>query len=75
MASKSDKYSVGDRLKWDWGSGTGAGKVTEVFTSKVSRTLQGSDVTRNASEDEPAYLLEQSDGDEVLKSHSEVRKP
>lgn len=30
--------------------------------------------TRNASEDEPAYLIEQEDGDEVLKSGSELKK-
>lgn len=66
--------SVGDSVKWDWGSGTASGKVTERFTSKVTRTLQGTEVTRNASQDEPAFLIEQSDGDCVLKSVTEVQK-
>ena len=67
-------YSKGDKLEWDWGNGTGTGKVTEVFTEKVTRTISGSEITRNASDDEPAYMLEQEDGDRVLKGHSEVRK-
>ena len=56
------------------GSGTGQGKVREVFTERVSRTIRGSEITRNATDDDPAYLIEQDDGDRVLKSHSELRK-
>lgn len=67
-------YDKGTEVKWDWGNGTGTGKIKERFTEKVTRTLQGSEVTRKASEDEPAYLIEQDDGDEVLKSHSELSK-
>ena len=65
-------YSTGDTVKWDWGNGTGKGKIVERFTDDVTRTLQGTEVTRNASEDEPAFLIEQDDGDEVLKSASEI---
>lgn len=64
---------IGDKVEWDWGNGTGTGEVTERFTSKVTRTLKGNEVTREASEDSPAYLIEQDDGDEVLKSSSELR--
>ena len=67
-------YSKGDKVEWEWGSGSATGKVTDVFTEKVTRTLKGSEITRDASDDEPAYLIEQEDGDEVLKSHSEVSK-
>ncbi len=63
---------IGDEVEWNWGNGTGTGKVTERFTSKVTRTLKGSEVTREASEDEPAYLIEQDDGDQVLKSVTEL---
>ena len=59
-------------MKWEWGSGTATGKVEETFSKKVTRTIEGNEVTRNASEDEPAYLIEQEDGDEVLKSESEL---
>ena len=67
-------YDVGEKVEWNWGNGTGEGKVTERFTSKVTRTIKGSEVTRDASEDEPAYMIEQEDGDRVLKSHSELNK-
>ena len=67
-------YSKGDKVEWEWGSGSATGKVTDVYTEKVTKTLKGSEITRDASEDEPAYLIEQEDGDEVLKSHSEVSK-
>ena len=39
------------------------------FEQKVTRTLKGSDVTRNGSTDDPALLIEQDDGTEVLKLH------
>ncbi|WP_041298476.1 hypervirulence associated TUDOR domain-containing protein [Ilumatobacter coccineus] len=69
----SYEIHIGDSVEWDWGNGTASGKVTERFTSKVSRTLDGTEVTRNATDDEPAYLVEQEDGSEVLKSASELR--
>jgi hypothetical protein len=63
---------IGDEVTWKWGNGTGTGTVTERFTEKVTRTIAGSEITRNASEEEPAYLIEQDDGAEVLKSASEL---
>ncbi len=70
----SSKYSKGTKVEWSWGSGTGVGTVQESFTEKVTRTIDGSEITRNADGDNPAYLIEQDDGDRVLKSHSELRK-
>lgn len=66
--------STGDNVRWAWGSGHGEGKVVERFTSEITRTIKGSEVTRNASEDDPAFLIEQEDGDRVLKSQSELEK-
>lgn len=65
-------FHIGDTVEWSWGKGTGSGKVTERFTSKVTRTIHGTEVTRKASEDEPAYMIEQDDGDRVLKSSTEL---
>lgn len=67
-------YDKGDQVRWKWGDGYGEGEVAERFTDKVTRTIEGTDVTRDASEDEPAYLIEQEDGTRVLKSHSEVEE-
>ncbi len=67
-------YQKDDRVEWNWGQGTATGKVQEKFTTKVTRTIKGSEITRNATDDEPAYLIKQEDGDEVLKSESELTK-
>jgi hypothetical protein len=67
-------YSEGDKVKWNWSGSTATGKIQKVYTGKITRTIKGSEITRNASEDEPAYYIEQEDGDHVLKSHSELSK-
>lgn len=64
----------GTDVKWKWGHGYAEGSVTETFTNDVTRTINGSEVTRKASTDEPAYLIEQSDGQKVLKSKSEIER-
>lgn len=66
--------SKGNTVEWDWGNGTGQGEVKKVYTRKTTVKIKGSDVTRDADEDCPAYLIEQEDGDEVLKSASELRQ-
>ena len=63
---------VGDKVEWSWGDGTGTGTVKQIYKEKVSKTIKGSEITRNASDDEPAYLIEQEDGDRVLKSITEI---
>jgi hypothetical protein len=68
------KYNKGDTVEWNWGSGTGTGTVQESFTEKVTRTIKGNEVTRNADADNPAYLIEHDDGERVLKSESELSK-
>ena len=67
-------YQTGTKVEWDWGNGTGTGKIVKKYTQKITLKLQGSEVTRKASDDEPAYKIEQDDGGEVLKSGSELRK-
>lgn len=67
-------YAVNTEVVWDWGQGQGRGKVQEVYKEHVSKTIKGTDVTRDADDDNPAYLIEQEDGDQVLKSHSELEK-
>ncbi|WP_013629600.1 hypervirulence associated TUDOR domain-containing protein [Rubinisphaera brasiliensis] len=70
----SDNYNIGAKVKWKWGNGWGRGKVDDRFTEKVTRKIEGNEVTRNADNDNPAYLIKQEDGDRVLKSHSEIEK-
>ncbi|MEJ6404117.1 hypervirulence associated TUDOR domain-containing protein [Yoonia sp. 2307UL14-13] len=67
-------YSEGDKVEWNWGNGTATGDVVKKYTQKITLTIKGTEVTRDASEDDPAYKIKQDDGDEVLKSGSELSK-
>ena len=64
----------GSKVEWDWGNGTATGKVKETYTKKVTKTIEGNEVTRDGEEGNKALLIEQEDGGKVLKSESEVRK-
>jgi len=63
---------VGTRVRWPWGNVYGEGRVTEKFEDDVELTIKGTSVKRQATCEEPAFLIEQDDGDEVLKSVSEI---
>ncbi|UWR25895.1 DUF2945 domain-containing protein [Sulfitobacter sp. S223] len=67
------QYDKGDKVEWDWGNGTGEGTVQKTYTRKITRSIKGTEVTRDGSDDDPALFIEQEDGDEVLKLSSEVR--
>ena len=62
----------GSKVEWKWGSGKAEGKIVEVFHDDVERKIDGKSIKRKASKEEPAYLIEQEDGQRVLKSASEV---
>ena len=62
----------GTEVTWRWGSSTASGKVTEIHREKVTRTSKGSEITRNGTDEDPAYVIEQEDGTTVLKLRSEV---
>lgn len=70
----SKDYTHGTRVEWDWGDSTAEGKIDRKFTEEVTRTIKGSEITRHGSADNPAYLIKQEDGGEVLKLASEIRK-
>jgi hypothetical protein len=68
------KFNKGDAVEWDWGNGTPKGKVEKIYTQKITRKIGGIEVTRNGSDEDPAVFVTQSDGSEVLKLASELRK-
>jgi hypothetical protein len=63
----------GETVHWHWGKSEAHGKIEEKYTEPVTRTIKGTEVKRNASSEEPAYLIIQEDGSEVLKSASELK--
>ncbi len=68
----SQHLRIGSRVKWTWGAHEAEGRIAERFTRKVSRTIEGTRVTRQGSAEEPAFLVEQDDGGRGLKSASEL---
>ena len=70
--SNDNSFRTDQYVKWNWGNGTGCGQVEERFEREVTRTIDGNEVTRDGSEDNPAYLIKQEDGDKVLKLGSEL---
>ena len=64
----------GTKVTWKWGNNEAEGKVTEVHHEKVTRKSKGSEITRNGTDDDPAYVIEQEDGTTVLKLKSEVEQ-
>lgn len=70
--SNSNSFQTGQYVQWNWGNGTGIGQIEERFEREVTRTLQGSEITKNGDSDNPAYLIKQEDGDQVLKRGSEL---
>ena len=69
----ADTFDKGDAVKWNWGPGEAEATVKEIHTERVERTIKGKNQTRNGSDDNPAYVLEQDDGTQVLKLHSELK--
>ncbi|MBA2761014.1 MAG: DUF2945 domain-containing protein [Segetibacter sp.] len=64
----------GEKVSWKWVKSTAKGKIKEEFKKPVTKKIKGTEVKRNASEEEPSYLIEQQNGSEVLKSESELTK-
>jgi Hypervirulence associated proteins TUDOR domain len=65
---------TGTVVRWQWSGSSAEGKVVEIHHERVTRTIAGSEITRNGSADDPAYLIEQDDGARVLKLGSEVER-
>ena len=65
---------TGSPVSWDWGNGTAEGKVQEIYREEVTKEIKGNKVTRNGTQDNPAYLIEQEDNTKVLKLRSELNE-
>ena len=65
---------TGSPVSWNWGQGSASGKVQSIHRQEITKKIKGSEVTRKGSQDNPAYLIEQEDGTEVLKLRSELNE-
>lgn len=64
----------GSKVSWKWGSGEAKGKVVKTYAEEVTKTIDGSEITRKGEEGNKALFIEQADGSKVLKLQSEVSK-
>lgn len=64
----------GTHVRWAWGNGHAEGVVREHHTERVERTIEGTRLARNGSDEDPALVIEQGDGQTVLKLRSEVQR-
>lgn len=67
-------YGVGEHVKWRWRPNWARGKITERFIKRVTCKIKGKDITRNADDENPAYMVEQADGGRALKTHHQLHK-
>lgn len=66
-------FRKGTKVNWKWSGGMVAGRVEEVYTDSVVKTIKGKRVKLQGSEEKPAYLVRSEAGVEALKAQSELR--
>lgn len=64
----------GTKVKWNWGSNLGRGKVEETYTKKVTKHIHGTVVTRYGQKCNKVLLIRSEEGSEVLKLENEVER-
>lgn len=64
----------GSEVKWKWGNGTATGKVEKTYAKEVTKTIDGSKITRKGEQGNKALFIKQDDGSSVLKLEDEVEK-
>ncbi|HEX8462739.1 MAG TPA: DUF2945 domain-containing protein [Segetibacter sp.] len=62
----------GDKVHWAWGKSQAEGTIKEKSEKTITKKIKGTEVKRKASKEEPAYVIEQANGNEVVKSESEL---
>lgn len=63
----------GSKVKWKWGTGEAEGTVEETYSESITRTIEGTEVTRNGESGNKALYITTADS-AVLKLESEVDK-
>jgi hypothetical protein len=64
----------GDKVHWNWGKSQAEGKIEEKFEKTITKKIKGTEVKRKGSKEEPSYVITRANGNEVVKSESELSK-
>lgn len=62
----------GATVTWPWGLGVAKGKVREIHPGVVRQSVRGETVICEGTPEDPAVVVEQADGSEVVKLASEL---
>ncbi len=61
----------GSKVEWKWGNGTASGKVLETYSEPTTKTIKGTEVSRNGETGDKALYIKTEDS-HALKLESEV---
>lgn len=64
----------GDKVHWNWGKSQAEGTIKQKSDKTITKKIKGTEVKRKATKEQPAYLIKQQNGTEVVKSESELKK-
>ena len=64
---------VGSEVGWTWGYGIAVGKVIYIHPYRHEIITKGKLIVRNGSINDPAVVIEQSNGTLVLKLQHEIK--
>lgn len=64
----------GDVVTWKWGDGSAEGTVASVHTEPTTIKSKGKDIKRNGSTENPAIVIEQESGTDIIKLQSELNE-
>ncbi len=67
-------FPVGTKVKWSWYGRSIHGKVEEVMTETVSKTIKGKKIARHGTLKDPACLVKSDAGNLALKLASELEE-
>lgn len=71
----AESLEKGDHVAWKWGGGFAEGHIQDESTGKLTKeTKPGVEITRNGTEDNPAFFIERGAGNPVVKKQSELYK-
>lgn len=73
MSTTTIPLTIGSHVIWNKSAdSTKRGTVYSIYRERIVRTIDNTKVELDTGDHNPAYLIEQDNGESVLKLHSEV---
>lgn len=66
-------FKAGAKIKWKWLGRDICGEVVEIYFQPTAKVIKEKTIKRNASTENPAYLVQSLAGNLALKLHSELQ--